>query len=131
MGKRNRWFVTLSLAYGLFGGLIALIWAVTSQALPGNVPRLHGHLMLLGFVAMMIYGIALHVLPRFSGRPLYSERLADVQFYFANLGLIVLAGGFAALKDAAVAVGGALSFAAMAAFALNIVLTVRLRGPQG
>lgn len=131
MGKRNRWFVTLSLMYGLAGGSIALLWLAVPDFMPGNVPRLHGHLMLLGFVAMMIYGIALHVLPRFSGRPLYSERLADGQFVLANLGLIVLGGGFASLVDAAVAVGGALSLAAMAAFAANIALTVRLRGPQG
>ena len=36
---------------------------------------------------MMIYGVGLHVLPRFSGFPLYSERVATWQFYVANAGL--------------------------------------------
>jgi len=131
MLKRNRWFVTLGLIYGLLGGLIGLAWLAWPQVLPGNVPRLHGHLMLLGFVAMMIYGIALHVLPRFSGRPLYSERLADVQFVLANVGLLTMAAGWLSANDLIVTVGGGLTVAAMAAFAANVAFTVRLIGPRG
>lgn len=131
MLKRNRWFVTLSLVYGLLGGLIGLVWLAWPHAVPGNVPRLHGHLMLLGFVAMMIYGIALHVLPRFSGRALYSERLADAQFALANAGLLTMAAGWLAISDHIVAVGGAFTLAAMAVFAANVAFTVRLIGPKG
>ena len=131
MLKRNRWFVTLSLVYGLSGGLIGLVSLAWPHALPGNVPRLHGHLMLLGFVAMMIYGIALHVLSRFSGRPLYSERLADGQFVLANAGLLTMAAGWLATNDLIVAVGGGLTIAAMAAFAANVAFTVQLIGLKG
>jgi len=51
---------------------------------------MHAHTNLLGWVSMMIFGIAYHVLPRFSGRPLYSDRLANIHFALANIGLIGL-----------------------------------------
>ena len=34
----------------------------------------HMHIVLLGFVAMMIFGVAYHVIPRFTGYPLHSRR---------------------------------------------------------
>jgi cbb3-type cytochrome oxidase subunit 1 len=54
----------------------------------------HTHMNLLGFVAMMIYGIAYHVIPRFVGRPLYSRRLAAYQWWASNAGLALLVVGF-------------------------------------
>jgi len=51
------------------------------------------HLNLLGFMSMMIYGVGYHILilPRFSGRPVYSPLLMRIQFWFANPGLIGMA----------------------------------------
>ena len=54
----------------------------------------HMHMNLLGFVAMMIYGVAYHVIPRFSGNPLHSPRLARVHVLLANGGLLLLVVGF-------------------------------------
>ena len=85
MLARNRWFVAVALAYALLGGLLGLCWLAVPAAMPALALRAHAHLMLVGFVGMMIFGIGLHVLPRFTGRPLYSERLADAQFAAANL----------------------------------------------
>ncbi len=48
----------------------------------------HSHLMLLGWVSMMIYGVGYHVLPRFSGRPLKYPKIGELQFWTANAGLI-------------------------------------------
>ncbi len=48
----------------------------------------HSHLMLLGWVSMMIYGVGYHVLPRFSGRPLKHPKMGELQFWTANVGLI-------------------------------------------
>lgn len=129
MHKRNRRFVALALIYGVIGGLLALAHLLAPGAVPGNVPRAHGHLMLLGLVMMTIYGVGLHVIPRFGGYPLRSERVASAQFWLANAGLPLLVAGFLALADWLVAVGGALSVAAMALFAWNMVLSVRLSGP--
>ena len=47
----------------------------------------HGHVLLIGFVAMMIFG----VLPVFAGTDLYSLPLAEIQFWLQNIGLIGLA----------------------------------------
>ncbi|NIR62017.1 MAG: hypothetical protein GWO02_22300 [Gammaproteobacteria bacterium] len=131
MHYRNRLFVLLALVYALIAGAVGIVRLGWPGLLPGDVPRLHGHIMLLGFVAMMIYGVGLHVLPRFAGRTLFSERLANVQLYLANLGLWVMAAGWLLLSRPAVGVGGAVAWAAMALFALNIAMTVRHYGPKG
>ncbi|MDA8383735.1 MAG: hypothetical protein M0037_11895 [Betaproteobacteria bacterium] len=130
MHKRNRLFLSFALGYGLLGGALAITWLLDPTLIPGDVPRAHGHIMLLGFLLMMIYGIALHVLPRFSGFPLYSERMADGQFYLANIGLPVMVAGWLTWNHVLVLVGGALSYGAMVLFGLNMVLTVRARGPK-
>lgn len=131
MHKRNRLFVALSLIYALVGGLIAIIWLYKPGLIPGDVPRLHGHIMLLGFIAMMIYGVGLHVLPRFSGHPLFSERLANWQLYVCNAGLWLLSAGWLASVNVLVLLGGVVTWAGMGMFAVNILLSVKVHGPAG
>lgn len=131
MHWRNRAFITLSLIYALIGGLIGVTWLMSPEWLTGNVPRLHGHIMLLGFITMFIYGVGLHVLPRFSGFPLFSDRLANWQFYIANVGLWLLLVGWLTTWVNVGRIGGVVSWAAMFMFALNIMLTVKARGPAG
>ncbi len=130
MLKRNRAFITLALVYALIAGLVGISRLGTPVVLPGDVARLHGHLMLLGFVTMMIYGIGLHVLPRFAGRVLFSERMADVQFILANLGLWVMIYGWFVDDDRKLMFGAGVSWLAMVLFAINIAMTVRLIGPR-
>jgi cbb3-type cytochrome oxidase subunit 1 len=129
MHPRNRLFIAMALVYGLAGGLLALIRLAAPQLLAGDVTRAHAHLMLLGLVLMTIYGVGLHVLPRFGGYRLRSERLAWTQFGLANAGLPLMAAGWLALVHWLVTLGGALSVAAMLAFAVNVVFTVRLAPP--
>lgn len=126
---RNRLFITLALIYALLGGGVAVLWLLAPGTIPGDAVRLHAHLMLLGFVTMMIYGIGLHALPRFSGRNLFSERTADAQFLLANAGLPAMAAGWLAGSREILLAGGLLTWAAMLLFTLNILLTVRRRGP--
>lgn len=127
MHKRNRLFVSIALAYGLLGGAIAILRLFDPALIPGNVPRMHGHIMLLGLILMMIYGIALHVLPRFGGFPLYSERMADWQLYLANAGLPLMIAGWLSMRDSWVIAGGILSYAAVILFGLNMILTVKAK----
>lgn len=129
MHPRNRLFIALALVYGLAGGLLALARLIAPSVVPGDVTRAHAHLMLLGLVLMTIYGIALHVLPRFGGYRLRSERLAWAQFWLANAGLPLMVAGWLATLHWLVVLGGALSVAAMLAFAVNVVFTVRLAPP--
>ncbi len=125
MLPRNRWFVAAALVYALLGGLVALVWLAFPGALPGDVLRAHAHLMLVGFVGMMVFGIGLHVLPRFTGRTLFSERMADVQFVLVNLGLITMVFGWLGGARIATGAGGALSWVGFVLFAVNVIATVR------
>lgn len=54
----------------------------------------HLHMLLLGFVTMMISGVAYHVFPRFAATPLYSPRLARTHLVLANVGVAAMAIGF-------------------------------------
>jgi cbb3-type cytochrome oxidase subunit 1 len=75
----------------------------------------HMHMVLLGFVTMMIYGVAYHVVPRFSGHALYGRRAAPWHWWASNVGLTLMAIGFAirvhdaALGTRILAAGGVLS----------------------
>jgi cytochrome c oxidase cbb3-type subunit 1 len=90
----------------------------------------HLHLNLLGFVAMMIFGVAYHVMPRFSGNPLHSRRLASLHFWLANAGLLLLVGAFALRTHAPgpafpfLVAGGLASASGVYAFIYNIWRTL-------
>ena len=129
MHQRNKRFVAIALAYGVLGGLLMLVHLISPGLVPGNVLRIHAHMMLLGFVLMTIYGVGLHVIPRFGGYPLRSERLANIQFWLANAGLPLMIAGWLTYANLVVALGGALTVTAMALFGLNMIFTVRLRPP--
>ncbi|HUG42030.1 MAG TPA: cbb3-type cytochrome c oxidase subunit I [Longimicrobiales bacterium] len=100
----------------------------------------HAHANLLGFVSMMIFGVAYHVLPRFSGSPLWSRRSALVHLWVANLGLSGLVAGWVlrawsgAPGEVLVRVGGTLSAVGGFLFIVNIWNTlgpVRRSDPAG
>ena len=90
----------------------------------------HLHMLLLGFVVMMIAGVAYHVMPRFTATPLYSPRLASWHFVAANVGLALLAGGFivrfhtATVAAWLLGAGGTLSAAGAYALAWNLWRTL-------
>jgi cbb3-type cytochrome oxidase subunit 1 len=85
-----RYFTVASLLYLLIGTGLGLIMAAHPQSI-GYLLLAHVHFLLLGFIAMMIYSVGYHVLPRFSGFNLYSGFLVTVQFYLTNVGLIGMA----------------------------------------
>ena len=89
MDKYAKAFVKSSLIYfgiGTTMGVLMLAWPELQYALT----RIHVHVLLLGFMAMMIYGVGYHILPRFMGRPVYSHRIGNVQVWLANIMLIGL-----------------------------------------
>ncbi len=49
------------------------------RAAGATLRTLHAELNLWGWVTLLIYGMGSHILPRFSGRPLRSLRLAELQ----------------------------------------------------
>jgi cbb3-type cytochrome oxidase subunit 1 len=83
---------------------------------------------------MMIFGVAYHVIPRFTGRPLHSPRIARVHVWVANAGLLGMVSGFmlrytqAMAGTIALRAGGIVSAVGVAFFIFNIWQTI---GPAG
>ena len=94
----------------------------------------HLHMVLLGFVAMMIYGVAYHVIPRFVGFPLHSPRAAGLHWWMSNVGLLLMVAGFVvrvrsgAVVTVLLSAGGIL--AALGAYTFAYVLWRTLDGPK-
>jgi heme/copper-type cytochrome/quinol oxidase subunit 1 len=123
-----RAFIKTSLAWLAIGVALGLAMALYP---PLTVYRTaHLHINLLGFVAQMIYGVSLHVVPRFFGHPLVHPRLGEAQFWLAQPGLALLAGGFALRvtntgpSGALIVAGASLSSAAAACYIVNVWRTI-------
>jgi cytochrome c oxidase cbb3-type subunit 1 len=89
MDKYAKAFVRASLIYLGIGTLMGG-WMILSPDFRFALTRVHVHILLVGFIAMMIYGVGYHILPRFMGRPVYSHRLGNIQVWLANITLIGL-----------------------------------------
>lgn len=90
-----RGFIRASLVWFAIGILIGVTMAFWPAGHIVYRPA-HAHANLLGFVSMFIFGVAYHVLPRFVGRPLPSERMAMAHLWTQNAGLVLLVGGWLA-----------------------------------
>jgi cbb3-type cytochrome oxidase subunit 1 len=86
MSKVTVWFIKCALVYLVIATLLGIHMAVSGPMYP-YMP-VHVHLNLIGWMSMMIFGVAYHILPRFSGKPLWSERLSVWHLWLANIGLI-------------------------------------------
>ena len=93
----------------------------------------HVHIVQLGFVTMMIYGVAYHVVPRFAGFPLHNRRAAGVHWALANAGLALMVYGFIARVGrpgtgaVVLVIGGTLS--ALGAYIFAYVIWRTVDGP--
>ena len=72
--------ISLVLGFGL--GLL-----MTSQASMMAFRPIHVHLLLLGFMSMMVFGVGYHIIPRFQGHAIIPWAWATLHFYIAPLGL--------------------------------------------
>jgi cytochrome c oxidase cbb3-type subunit 1 len=90
----------------------------------------HIHLLLLGFVTGMIFGVGYHVFPRFAGRPLRAPRLVLLHWGLANGGVGAMAVAFALRAQgvdgsrALLAAGGTAAALGAYLFAYNIWRTL-------
>lgn len=122
-------FIRASLIWLGLGVTLGL-WMVLAPGQALVYRPAHMHANLLGFVSMMIFGVAYHVLPRFAGRPLWSRRAAAVHFVLANAGLALMVGGWVVRAHwsipgtAALAAGGVGSAAGAFLFIVNIWRTI-------
>jgi cbb3-type cytochrome oxidase subunit 1 len=114
------------------GGLLGLVMALwprggltAHQLLPS-----HAHLMLIGWLSMIVFGVAYHVLPRFSGRPLRFPRMAWAHFILSHLGLWGMVVGFFLVRVGSgpgpflLGAGALTQAAGLALFILNLWLTL-------
>ncbi len=81
------WFIRTAVIYFGLSALAGIAMAVSPDTVT-DLKFIHVHLNLLGWMSMMIYGVGYHIFPRFSGRPLWSNKLATLQFWTAQIGLI-------------------------------------------
>ena len=92
MSKITVWFIRCAMIYFVLALLLGLHMSVTGPVYPSR--PVHVHFNLLGWMSMMIYGVAYHILPRFSGRALWSDALATGHIWLANIGLVGMAAGW-------------------------------------
>jgi cbb3-type cytochrome oxidase subunit 1 len=123
-----RSFLKASLVWFALG--IALGLAMAIEPTLAVYRTAHLHINLLGFVGQMLYGVSLHVVPRFFGHPLVHRRLAVAQFWLAQPGLALLAGGFAlrvigaTLAGSMIVAGAIVSAGAAACYIVNLWATI-------
>jgi hypothetical protein len=122
-------FLKAAVAWLILGGLAGLAmaaypaWTVYRAA--------HTHMLLLGFVTMMIFGVGYHVIPRFAGAPIRDRRAPTAHWWLANGGLALMVIGFVMRASGSVAVatwilstGGVLTGLGMVVFAFVVWRTL-------
>lgn len=131
------WFVkafikssVIWLAIGVSLGVVMAVFPTWTVFRPA-----HLHINVVGFVAMMIFGVAYHVIPRFAGVPLRNRRAAGWHWMLANAGLAAMVVGFAlrglghVSGSIVLAVGGSLVAIGAYIFAWLIFQSVNGRVP--
>ena len=120
-------FIKSSLLWLAFGVILGTTMVFSPSYLVYRPAHVHANL--LGFVSMMIFGVAYHVLPRFTGKRLFSPRLAAAHVVVANAGLVLMVAGWLLMPHMGAAswflrTGAIASTASVAMFILNIWQTM-------
>ena len=87
-------YVKASLLYLVVGGTLLLV--MFAHILPFEMAAFY-FMQLYGFVAMMIFGLSYLFVPSFAHAFLHSLRLAKLQFWLMNIGVIGLSISFSGL----------------------------------
>ncbi|MDH4163421.1 MAG: hypothetical protein OEW15_12135 [Nitrospirota bacterium] len=83
-----RRFIIMSIVYLGLAAVVGIAMLGSEKAMA--LKFVHSHLNMLGWVSMMIYGVGYHILPKFMGRQMHSKKIGEVQFWMANVGLVVM-----------------------------------------
>jgi len=100
MSRLSVAFIRTSIAYLLLGVALGAIMAFPGGfswlwALGQGQPTIaHAHSNLLGFMLMMVSGVAYHIFPRFTGNPLRWPWLAWANFWGCQIGTAGMVTGF-------------------------------------
>jgi cbb3-type cytochrome oxidase subunit 1 len=125
-------FIKGSVVWLALGALLGLAMAL-DPGLALYRPA-HLHMLTLGFVAMMIFGVGYHVIPRMAGFPLVSNELPFIHCWIANFGLALMVGGFVLRVHfpgaGAVLLGIGAFFSALGALTFAYLIWRTLDGPD-
>ena len=86
MNELSRIFIKTSLIYLAISTVIGLLITIG----PGY-SFMHSHFTLIGWLSFFVFGAAYEIIPRYSGKPLFSEKLGFIHFWLGNIGLVGLA----------------------------------------
>lgn len=110
------------------------LWTLGAVLSGGTVPKLAAdfarHALAFGFVTQVMMGVATRILPVFTGNALWSPRARTAAFHLLNVSLVlrgleaVVAVGLVPGAWPFIALAGPPAAAAVALFALNVVLTI-------
>jgi hypothetical protein len=121
-------YVKASLVYLVVGG--SLLLATMTRLIAFQMTAFY-FMELYGFVAMMIFGLSYLFVPSFSHAFLHSLRLARLQFWLMNIGVVTVSVSFSGLlpysQDLKLIVAGSLVILVLALYihAYNLWLTMR------
>lgn len=133
MNKITVWFIKCALVYLVLAALLGMHMASSSAGY--YLRPVHTHLNLLGWMSMIVYGVAYHILPRFSGNPLWSERMSLWHLWLANIGLIGMSLGWvlpiysASAGFYVLSVFSVVEGVSIALFAINMFKTIKAMPP--
>ena len=122
MDRYTKGFVVASLVYFFLAAVLGIWMGGTDAA--GWVRFAHVHFNLLGFMAMMIYGVGYFILPRFNGRTLRWPSWVPLHFFAANIGLIGMVATFPERPSNGFILFSALSVLSAGMFAANLGATM-------
>jgi hypothetical protein len=120
MDRSVKAFIVASLVWLVLGALFGTLLSFGPGANYLSFRFAHMHLLLLGFMAMMVYGVGYFILPRFNGTTLRWPRLVPLHFWIANGGLVGLVFADIAYRPLFASV----SFAGMLLFAVHLIVTL-------
>ena len=86
MNKLSSIFIKTSLIYLAISTVLGLVITIG----PGY-SFMHSHFALIGWLSFFVFGLAYEIIPRYSGKPLFSEKLGFIHFWLGNIGVVGLA----------------------------------------
>ncbi len=122
MDRYTKGFVVAALVYFFLAAVLGIWMGGTDAA--GWVRFAHVHFNLLGFMAMMIYGVGYFILPRFNGRTLRWPSWVPIHFFLANIGLIGMVATAPERPSTGFILFAALSVISTGMFAVNLGATM-------
>lgn len=114
----NRWFILAAQVYLILAGLGLLM---NGSLLSDNAARpAFLHLLTLGFMMFIIYGLGAHMLPRFIGQPIREGAWPWLQMGFAHAGVAGYAIGYLVSWPGLVMAGAVWAWSALLLFTFRV-----------